>query len=127
MTLIINGLTLKENREKFGLTQERLAEIVEVSRKTINNYENNGNIPASKIKLFRKIFEEMGGKVTQNTGIINNGSAKKINQNSNNTLENKDFDKMVELFKKQLDKKDEQLDKKDKLIDKLLDLLGSKK
>ncbi len=113
----MNGLTLKKNREKFGLTQEQLASFIEVSRKTINTYENNGNIPKSKVKLLEKIFEEMGTNVTKNNGIINNGNAKKINQNNNNVAGNNNFDKIVEVFQQQLSKKDEQ-------IDKLLDMLS---
>lgn len=56
----MNGLELKQNREKLGLTQEELAKKLQISRKTINSYENGANIPASRVLFFENFFENFG-------------------------------------------------------------------
>ena len=43
--------TLRERREKSALTQEELAEIVAVTRKTINTIENRKYIPSTYLAL----------------------------------------------------------------------------
>ena len=43
--------TLKETREARGLTQAQLAELVGVSRKTINTVENGIFVPSTVIAL----------------------------------------------------------------------------
>ena len=43
--------TLKETREARGLTQAQLAELVGVSRKTINTVENGVFVPSTVIAL----------------------------------------------------------------------------
>ena len=45
---------LKEVRTKAGLTQAELAELVEVSRKTINTVENGVFVPSTLLALDRK-------------------------------------------------------------------------
>ncbi len=42
---------LKQHRENAGLTQARLAELVEVSRKTINTVENGIFVPSTLLAL----------------------------------------------------------------------------
>lgn len=54
--------SLRESRERFGLTQEDLAKMLHSSRKTINLYENGGNIPKPKISLINKLFEDLEKK-----------------------------------------------------------------
>ena len=46
--LIMTGEEIKNNREKLGYTQEKLAELLGVSRQTIINYENGKVIPENK-------------------------------------------------------------------------------
>lgn len=52
---------LKEVRTKAGLTQAELAELVEVSRKTINTVENGVFVPSTLLAL--KLAEALGTKV----------------------------------------------------------------
>lgn len=47
----MKGQELKALREQAGITQSELADIIGVTRKTINTYENSDNIPDSKAKL----------------------------------------------------------------------------
>ena len=42
---------LKQHRENAGLTQARLAELVEVSRKTVNTVENGVFVPSTLLAL----------------------------------------------------------------------------
>ena len=43
--------TLRERREALGLTQAQLAEVIGVSRKTINTVENGVFVPSTVIAL----------------------------------------------------------------------------
>jgi len=52
---------LKEVRTRAGLTQAELAELVEVSRKTINTVENGVFVPSTLLAL--KLAEALGTKV----------------------------------------------------------------
>ena len=51
------GEKLKEIRKRFGLSQEQLAEIMNVSRQAITKWENNGGLPdVSNLQELSKIF-----------------------------------------------------------------------
>ena len=51
------GKKLKEIRKKFGLSQEQLAEIINVSRQAITKWENDGGIPdVSNLQELSKVF-----------------------------------------------------------------------
>ena len=52
----MNGIELKENRIKYGLTQEKLGALLGVSRNTIINYENGDVIPTTKSQILSTIF-----------------------------------------------------------------------
>jgi transcriptional regulator with XRE-family HTH domain len=52
----MTGLELKEKRENAGFTQQKLADLLNVTRKTINSYENGGNIPPSKVTLIEHVL-----------------------------------------------------------------------
>lgn len=52
----MNGVELKKNRLKKNLTQEKLAELIGVDKKTIINYENGGNIPRSKYTILQSVL-----------------------------------------------------------------------
>ncbi len=47
---------LKEYRKKHNLTQKEMAVELGISRKTLNNYENGGNIPLAKEIMIEKIY-----------------------------------------------------------------------
>lgn len=51
---------LTKLRKESKLTQQQLADMCGMSRKTINNYETKGNIPNSMAKLFHGIFQLHG-------------------------------------------------------------------
>ena len=55
------GTRLKEERQEVGLTQAELAELVSVSRKTINTVENSVFIPSTLLAL--KIARALGRRV----------------------------------------------------------------
>lgn len=57
--MIITAELIKEFREKHNLTQEKLAELMGVSWRTIQNYEAGSKIPASKNALFRDTFNKI--------------------------------------------------------------------
>ena len=51
------GQKLKEIRKRFGLSQEQLAEIMNVSRQAITKWENDGGLPdVSNLQELSKIF-----------------------------------------------------------------------
>lgn len=51
------GQKLKEIRKRFGLSQEQLAEIMNVSRQAITKWENDGGIPdVSNLQELSKVF-----------------------------------------------------------------------
>ena len=51
------GQKLKEIRKRFGLSQEQLAEIMNVSRQAITKWENDGGLPdINNLQELSKIF-----------------------------------------------------------------------
>ena len=64
---MINTLDIKEARKSRGWSQEKLAEILGVSRGTIVNYENNGVIPETKKPILNKIFGVKENSQSSNT------------------------------------------------------------
>lgn len=62
----MSGEELKISRESFNITQDELAKMIGVSRKTINTYENSSDIPISKQKLFVSVFEKFSNKMLHN-------------------------------------------------------------
>ena len=67
----MNAELLKRNRERFGLTQEQLADLLQSSRKTINSYENGASIPKSKMLVLENIFSQL-----ENEGSMLKGDGK---------------------------------------------------
>jgi len=68
----MNGEELKKARENFNITQDELAKMIGVSRKTINTYENSSEIPISKQKLFVSVFEDFSNKMLQSKNNVKN-------------------------------------------------------
>jgi transcriptional regulator with XRE-family HTH domain len=52
----MNGIELRENRIKHGLTQEKLGELLGVSKRTVINYEQGEVIPATKSEILHRVF-----------------------------------------------------------------------
>ena len=51
------GQKLKEIRKRFGLSQEQLAEVINVSRQAITKWENDGGMPdISNLQELSKVF-----------------------------------------------------------------------
>lgn len=51
------GQKLKEIRKRFGLSQEQLAEIMNISRQAITKWENDGGLPdINNLQELSKIF-----------------------------------------------------------------------
>ncbi len=56
-TLKMNAATIKDFRKRHFITQAKLADILGVSQRTIQNYEDGRLMPKSKSNLLYKIFE----------------------------------------------------------------------
>jgi DNA-binding XRE family transcriptional regulator len=52
----MNGIELRENRIKHGLTQEKLGELLGVSKRTVINYEQGEVIPNTKSEILHRVF-----------------------------------------------------------------------
>lgn len=52
----MNALDIKKRRKELKLTQQKLADLIGVSLKTVSNYENDGIIPESKKALLHRIL-----------------------------------------------------------------------
>jgi len=60
--MIINALEIKLKRKELGLTQDQLAKLVGVSKRTIINYEKGQVIPDTKREIFHNFLKkEKGG------------------------------------------------------------------
>lgn len=55
----MNGLAIKQGREKLGLTQQQFADRIGVSRETIINYEKGRPIPNLKVKYYIKCWSQV--------------------------------------------------------------------
>lgn len=49
---------IKKERERKGISQEKLSEIISVSKSTIYNWENNRNLPDIKDKVLELLSKE---------------------------------------------------------------------
>lgn len=128
----MDAKTIREKREKLGLTQSELAAIIGVSLRTIQNYEKDGVIPSSKYEILRNVLNTGNINITGSGNIANTGVIKSgIEQGSHGFLFNllkeeglesemsnytpkKVFETLVSKLKK-LEEENEQL-KKDKVI-----------
>ena len=63
----MNGLEIKKNRKKLGLTQLELAKLIGVSKNTVLNYEKGSVIPESKIAILGKILNDSDAKSNINS------------------------------------------------------------
>ena len=115
--LIMNDIDIKRIREKLGISQEALAEMVGVHPRTIQNWESGTKIPNSKHAILRDLIlkpQRYAGGEQQNI----NGD----NINGNNvTVHKTDTDKLLEI----LASKEQSLAKAQEHIDKLLEIIGN--
>ena len=113
----MNDLNIKEIREKLGVSQETLAEMVGVHPRTSQNWESGTSIPKSKHAILRDLVlkpQNYAGGEQQNV----NGD----NINGNNvTVHKTDTDKLLEI----LASKEQSLAKAQEHIDKLLEIIGN--
>jgi len=54
----MEGSQIRERREKLGLTQKELADMIGSSRETVINYEKGRPIPKSKLDILKRVLEE---------------------------------------------------------------------
>ena len=87
--MIISGLEIRQNREKLGLTQKELADLIGASRETIINYEKGRPIPKSKSEILHKVLEPQG---IDYLSVVHN-NVKPLSED----FENKNGNKFIEL------------------------------
>lgn len=52
------GTRLRAKRDSLKLSQEQMAEILGIERKSVNRYENGFDVPSSILKKYATYFEE---------------------------------------------------------------------
>lgn len=114
----MNDLDIKKIRERLGISQETLAEMVGVHPRTIQNWESGTTIPKSKHAILRDLVLKPqryagGGEQTNTNGNNINGN--------NVTVNPVDMDKLLEI----LSLKEASLAKAQEHIDKLLGIIGN--
>ena len=114
----MNDLDIKKIREKLGISQEQLAEMVGVHPRTVQNWESGSTIPKSKHAILRDLVVKPqryagGGEQTNVNGNNINGN--------NVTANSADMDKLLEI----LSMKEASLVKAQEHIDKLLEIIGN--
>lgn len=114
----MNDLDIKKIRERLGISQEQLAEMVGVHPRTVQNWESGSTIPKSKHAILRDLVIKPqryagGGEQTNVNGNNINGN--------NVTVNPTDVDKLLEI----LSMKEASLVKAQEHIDKLLEIIGN--
>ena len=115
----MNDLDVKKIREKLGLSQESLAEMVGVHPRTIQNWESGSTIPKSKHAILRDLMikpQRYAGGGEQNNIHGNNINGNNVTVNQPDTM-----DKLLEL----LSMKEASLVKAQEHIDKLLEIISN--
>ena len=63
-------MKIRYYREKIGMTQEALAELLNVDRVTISRYENGSRDPSiDKLKILSEVFNVSIDEITENPAI----------------------------------------------------------
>jgi transcriptional regulator with XRE-family HTH domain len=52
-------IEIREQRKRLGLTQEDFAKRLGVSTRTIQNWEQDGSIPATSMRSIERLFESV--------------------------------------------------------------------
>ena len=114
----MNDLDIKKIREKLGISQEQLAEMVGVHPRTVQNWESGSTIPKSKHAILRDL-------VVKPQRYAGGGEQTNVNGNNINgihvTVNPADMDKLLEI----LSMKEASLVKAQEHIDKLLEIIGN--
>ncbi|QKF77795.1 helix-turn-helix domain-containing protein [Arcobacter defluvii] len=86
-------LRLKEAREKAGLTLEELAKKINISKRTLQNYESNKNEPTVSIvnKIAEFCYEDEIYLLTGNSEIKINYEKEILKMLNNSTKEEKEY------------------------------------
>ena len=66
----MSDINIKELRKKMGVSQEKLAEILGVHHRTIQNYENGGVIPKAKCAILRNLYDGANADSTNEEPIL---------------------------------------------------------
>lgn len=115
----MNDLDIRKIREKLGVSQESLAEMIGVHPRTIQNWESGSTIPKSKHAILRDLVikpqQYAGGEQSNGNGNNINGNNVTVN-NQPDTIE-----KLLDI----LAMKEASLAKAQEHIDKLLGIIGN--
>lgn len=115
----MNDLDIRKIREKLGVSQESLAEMIGVHPRTIQNWESGSTIPKSKHAILRDLVikpqQYAGGEQSNVNGNNINGNDVTVN-NQPDTIE-----KLLDI----LAMKEASLAKAQEHIDKLLGIIGN--
>jgi len=88
----MDAAEIKQKREKLGLTQKELADLIGASRETIINYEKGRAIPKSKTEILQKVLQPADNPDTVSEVINDADMAKPAEK-----FENKNGNKFIEL------------------------------
>lgn len=115
----MNDLDVRKIREKLGVSQEALAEMIGVHPRTVQNWESGTTIPKSKHAILRELVikpqQYAGGEQSNVNGNNINGNNVTVN-NQPDTIE-----KLLDI----LAMKEASLAKAQEHIDKLLEIIGN--
>lgn len=115
----MNDLDIRKIREKLGVSQEALAEMIGVHPRTVQNWESGTTIPKSKHAILRELVikpqQYAGGEQSNVNGNNINGNNVTVN-NQPDTIE-----KLLDI----LAMKEASLAKAQEHIDKLLEIIGN--
>ena len=115
----MSNLDIRKIREKLGVSQESLAEMIGVHPRTIQNWESGSTIPKSKHAILRDLVikpqQYAGGEQSNVNGNNINGNNVTVN-NQPDTIE-----KLLDI----LAMKEASLAKAQEHIDKLLGIIGN--
>lgn len=115
----MNDLDIRKIREKLGVSQETLAEMIGVHPRTVQNWESGTTIPKSKHAILRELVikpqQYAGGEQSNVNGNNINGNNVTVN-NQPDTIE-----KLLDI----LAMKEASLAKAQEHIDKLLEIIGN--
>lgn len=107
----MSDINVRELREKFGLTQAKLASIMGVSTQTIKNWESGKTIPSTAMIKLQDVF---------NLRSFGEGNTVANNINGDNQ---QNSGVVINALIRQLDEKDLQVAKSQQQIDRLLTII----
>ena len=106
---MVNYKDVKEKRRKFGVSQEKLAELTNISRQAISMGERrNSKLTVDINEVFEKVFEEIereskaDSKVEMKNNKVSGGSLNSVVSNGNGSkiqVSTADISGMIELQK----------------------------